>query len=513
MVFSFEAKQKPRSDVAFDAAPDHATSGSSPDFTYGSERGDNELSDAELGDLEAMGLESKSHWDLQQMTLDPQAHVRAAALAELQARDLKLRSSVKTRESGVSAEWKATPQRGQKAPGQPMGGSPAAEDAATPAADAPSASWRDLLEPNLKLAPRVQHERSKMIAGSISQRATSADTILVEREGTVEGTVSAHGEYSDGMLHAGGGAGVVATAYGVDGTTALGDDGARAMYGASVGKAQANAGATVGVGREGVQVSGSAGASVTMVGGHAKLQSAPITFDFLGEELRAVFTAGVKAEVLAEARGDVVFDVSKGETPTAGLTLGGEAFAGARAGVELGAEVKWYKNKDYTEFIKGFVKSLPGTPDFLVDRASDSFLATVERILVGNKVPSLIAGVKGGIDGSAGIGGSAGLNLAFSGGQITVDGHVSGTVGLGVGTHLTTTLDGIEGLRYLGMLGARGATALMDQVSSAASWFQEIEYEVLGEVELFLRERSDDGGIAGWASSAAHSAGDWLGAW
>ncbi len=508
MPFQIEsATRRPKKDPIVDA-PDNGTV--SETSSYATEISDTELSDAELGDLEKMGLESKTQWELQQMTLDPEPHVRAGALAELEARNQKLTSRVKTRESGVSAEWKATPEWGKREATETRSDVSSEPTTSEPA---PTTTWRDLVKPTMKMSPRVQHERSKLLAGQISKVATSEDSIYVKREGTVEGTTTAHVEYSDGMVSAGGGVGIIGTGWEMTGSTALGDKGAKSMQGVSVAKAQAGIGGSVGAGKDGIRLSGDAGASVTMVGGHAKLQSAPVTFKFLGEELRAMFTAGVKASVLAEAKGDVRFDVSKGDTPAASLALGGSTFAGARAGVELGAEVKWQKGSDYKPLLVDFVKALPGTPDWLVDQVDDSFWAAVERVMVGNKIPTLIAGVKAGVDGSAGIGGSAGLNLGFSGGQITVDGHVSGTVGLGVGTHLTTTIDALEGLRYLSMLAVRGSTSLLDQISEAGSWFDEATYEVLGEVEVALRETEEEGGVTGWMAGAAKTAGGWVGAW
>jgi hypothetical protein len=271
--------------------------------------------------------------------------------------------------------------------------------------------------------------------------------------------------------------------------------------------AEANAKGRATLTEDGVKVGGSAGAKATLIGGNARIEAPTFGWTFLGEKMDVAVTAGVSAAVLAEANGNIDLDISKGDNLGVNLSGGGKAFAGAKAGVEVGAKLRWRRQPDYTDLIVDFAKSLPGGfDDYLVDKVPRQVWTEVSRVLIGSGKSDLLTG-KAGVEGSAGVGGEAKFGLTLQGGKINVSGSLAGTVGLGVGVHTDLMLDAIDGVRFAGVLGMRGTEWLKDAIQEASSWYDEAVDVVQEKIDEFMEEEKAEGGFSGAVATAV----DWLG--
>jgi hypothetical protein len=277
--------------------------------------------------------------------------------------------------------------------------------------------------------------------------------------------------------------------------------------------AEATAGAEAAFSPEKVRVKGAAKASATLVGGSLHVETEAFTWKMLGEEMAVRLFAGVDASILAEAKGEVELVVDRGDKLGARVTAGGEAFAGARAGVEVGGKLRWILRDDYTPDIVKFAKSFPGTwDDRLADKVPADVWKRMSSVLFGSgqvnpRADLLIASA--GVEGSAGIGGSAKFNAGVDEqGMISVSGELGGTVGLGAKVKTDLKLGIVNGVRFVGLMAMRGSTWLMDKISDAAEWFDEVTDMVRQEVDDFMEAEKAKGGFSGAVAGVADFLGD-----
>lgn len=215
---------------------------------------------------------------------------------------------------------------------------------------------------------------------------------------------------------------------------------------------------------KGVTVTGTLGGKATLVGGSAKIETPPVDFTLGGESLQATMYVSLSSAVLAEAAGAIAINASKnagkvGIELAQGEKRGGvgagakaSAFIGAKAGIEVGAKVDWIKKASYRDEVTEMLKKK--MPEFIAKRLPAERIATV---LIGSGGRSTVIGLKGGFEGTSGIGGEAGGTIAFAGGRLRVEGKFQGTFGLGVGSSLRADIDAIDGMRLLAILIVRAA--------------------------------------------------------
>ncbi len=271
--------------------------------------------------------------------------------------------------------------------------------------------------------------------------------------------------------------------------------------------AEANAKGRATITDDAIKVGGSAGAKATLIGGNARIEAPTFGWTMLGEKVDVAVTAGVSAAVLAEANGNIDLDISKGDDLGVQVSGGGKAFAGAKAGVEVGAKIRWRRQPDYTQLVKGFAKSLPGGfDDYLVDKVPDSTWTEVSRVLIGSGKSDLLTG-KAGVEGSAGIGGEAKFGLTLKGGKINVSGSLAGTVGLGAGVHTDLILDAIDGVRFAGVLFMRGTEWLVKALEQASDWYDDAVDIIQAKIDEWMEEEKAEGGWSGALATAV----DWVG--
>ncbi len=271
--------------------------------------------------------------------------------------------------------------------------------------------------------------------------------------------------------------------------------------------AEANAKGRATITPDSLQVGGSAGAKATLIGGNARIEAPTFGWELMGEKVDVAVTAGVSAAVLAEAKGNIDLDISKGEDLGVQLSGGGKAFAGAKAGVEVGAKLRWRRQPDYTDLLIDFAKSLPGSvDDYFVDKLPRQAWTEISRVLIGSGKSDLLAG-KAGVEGSAGIGGEARFGVGLSGGKINVSGSMAGTVGLGAGVRTDLMLDAINGVRFAGVLGMRGTEWLKDALQEAAAWTDQAVDLIQAKIDEYIEAEKAEGGFSGAVASAV----DWVG--
>jgi hypothetical protein len=281
--------------------------------------------------------------------------------------------------------------------------------------------------------------------------------------------------------------------------------GVKGSAGYELGKAEANAKGSATIGKDGVKVKGSAGASVTLVGGNAKIEAPVFTWSLLGEPVRVKLTAGVSAAVVAEANGELELDVSKGENLGVTVGGGGRAFAGAKAGVEVGAHIQWMRHGDYSQLLMDFLDDIPGVGRFVDDVPVDLW-KQISQVLVGTGTSDLLI-AKAGVFGSAGIGGEASFGLKLQGGRVQLQGDLNGAIGLGGGAKTSLDLDAVDGIRFGGVLALRGVEWIKDHIAGAAAWTQQIISEAQRRIDAYMEEKKAKGGWKGAMASAV----DWLG--
>jgi hypothetical protein len=220
----------------------------------------------------------------------------------------------------------------------------------------------------------------------------------------------------------------------------------------------------VSVGESGVTVEGSAGASATLVSFSEQVKW-QFPFTVMGEAVNA--NVYVKAEGMAGAEAKAHVKANLQRAKPNGLKVdenavqaGVSAFAGAKVGVSAGAGLEWQKKSQKTYEPK-MAQSGKAVVD-LVSMASpplgwclrrlgaDAAAAKVLGLLFewgqeGN-VPLLAASA--GVEGSAGIGGTARAGISLRGGKLKTYAQAKATLGLGLGGTTEIVLDVVEGPKF-----------------------------------------------------------------
>ncbi|MFH1464134.1 MAG: hypothetical protein ABIO70_07095 [Pseudomonadota bacterium] len=344
--------------------------------------------------------------------------------------------------------------------------------------------------------------------GREETRRLDDKTTLTTTQGKVGGTAGARAEKGeDGTWAATAKAEGNATLYEQRVDRKL-ENGGKASAGWEALSAKGQAEAKANISKDGVKIGGNAGAKATLIGGNAMIEAPVFGWKMLGEEVDVAVTAGVSAGVLAEASGQVDLDISKGDSLGVQMSGGGKAFAGAKAGVEVGAKLRWKRQPDYTDLVVGFAKSLPGAvDDWLVDKVPRDVWGQVAQILIGSGTTDLVTG-KAGAEASAGVGGEASFGLTLKGGKINVSGALSGTVGLGAGVHTDLLLDAVDGVRFAGVLAMRGTAWLKDAISQAGDWFDQAVDVVQAKIDEYMEAEKAQGGFSGAAATVVDFFGD-----
>ena len=286
--------------------------------------------------------------------------------------------------------------------------------------------------------------------------------------------------------------------------------GATMSAGWHVGKADASLKGEAQFDGDQIKVKGVAGAKVTIIGGNAKIEVPAIQASIGGERVQAVTTVGVNAAVLAEVNGTVELDVDKSDGVNVGVSGDLKAFAGAKAGVEIGAELRWMRNSasHYGEMLNQYAKSLPGTwDDMLVDKIPTELWPQFANLLVGTG-PSRVAYAKAGVEGSAGIGAEGKLNAGLKDGMIEVSGKIGATFGLGAGIKTNVGLHAVDGVRLIGVLGVKGMNWLTEAIPEAAAWLDQVIDEIQVQTDNYLENEKRKGGWSGFAAGAVDFLGD-----
>ncbi len=338
---------------------------------------------------------------------------------------------------------------------------------------------------------------------------TKGDTTLTTTKNAVSTTVGAGVKKdADGNTVATANAKANATLYGqeIAKKTAAGTT---MSAGYKVGNAEAQAEGKALITKDQIKVGGTAGAKVSLVEGNAKIEAPVFGWSMFGEDFNVNLSAGVSAAVLAEANGKIDLDISKGKD-TLGATVkgGGHAFAGAKAGVEIGAALQWKRRPDYSQDIIKFAKSIPGSvDDWLIDKLPEDFWPKFSSTVIGSGA-SKIVDARAGVTGSAGIGGDASFGFGLSGGKINVSGELSGTVGLGAGVSTDLQLDAVDGVRLVGVYGMRGLTYLSDKISGAGSWMWDVVQQLRKQVDDYMEAKKAEGGFSGGLATVTDFFGD-----
>lgn len=281
--------------------------------------------------------------------------------------------------------------------------------------------------------------------------------------------------------------------------------------GYDVGKAEADASAKVKFTPDQIKVKGAAGAKVTLVGGNAKIDVPVFHWRMGGERIATGLTFGVNAAVLAEANGTVELDIDKGtDKMNAGVGGSLKGFAGAKGGVEVGADLRWMRSSSqtYGNVLQDFARSLPGKlDDYLVDKLPKELWPQLAAVLIG-RGQSKVAYAKAGVEGSAGIGGEASFSGGMNNGMIEFSGSLNGTVGLGGGVKTDLGINPIDMGRLGGVMSMKGITWMSDQVEAVAKWIDEVIDELQRRFDAYLEEEKQQGGFSGMLSSGIDFIGD-----
>ncbi|MFO0747866.1 MAG: DUF4157 domain-containing protein [Myxococcota bacterium] len=249
---------------------------------------------------------------------------------------------------------------------------------------------------------------------------------------------------------------------------------------------------------KGLVVTGGVSAKATAVSGGYKFEAGPYDFSLGGEALRATFSVGVSAAVVAEASGALSVNIAKSankvgieltQPKTAAVGAGGKAaaFAGGKVAADIGAKLEWKKSTSYAQHMRELGKRYISS--WLARALPDSWIDSLANVVYGSGGVTTIAAVKAGLEGTSGIGGEIGGGIAFAGGRISVSGKFQGTLGLGAGTNIKADIDAIDGMRLLVILIANGPQVLED-------------FGMAGEkVWAFAKEKA----LAAWNSSGSET--------
>ncbi len=235
--------------------------------------------------------------------------------------------------------------------------------------------------------------------------------------------------------------------------------------------------ATVGV-ANGIGLTGNVSAKVVAFEGGLKYTTPELEFAVLGEKLRGVAEVAFKAEALAEAKGQIKLNILA-KADGLDIDIGGratgasgsvEAFAGLRAGVDAALKLDWLKKPDYfaelREQLLDFFQKTVGLPG---GRLASWALEKAGSTLFGQAGWVNVVKASAGMEGSAGIGGSAAFDAAIGGGRVKFSAKLKGTIGLGFGGKAAIDASILEGLRLLAVLTAKGGPALAEGLGLSAS--------------------------------------------
>ena len=261
---------------------------------------------------------------------------------------------------------------------------------------------------------------------------------------------------------------------------------AKGMLGSVTGElhgpgASASAGGAAKVGlASGVALSGNVAVKAVAFEGGVKYTTPEMEFTLAGEKLRAIAEVAFKAEALAEAKGQVKLnilaradglDIDVGQNGGRGVGASGsvEAFAGLRAGVDSALKLDWLKKPDYFAELRDklldFFQNTVGLPG---GRVAAWILEKANKVLFGAAGWVNLLKAAASLEGSAGIGGSAAFDAAFSGGRVKFSAKLKGTLGLGFGGKASIDASILEGMRIIAVLTARGGGALAEQIGLSA---------------------------------------------
>lgn len=280
---------------------------------------------------------------------------------------------------------------------------------------------------------------------------------------------------------------------------------------------------------KGLVLTGTAGAKATLYGKTFKIEAGPFSWTWLGETLRASFYGQVSAAAAAEVGGQIAvnyaqngnkagIELAPGDTKSGGGAAGAKVsgFAGLKGGVELGAKVEWVKKGSYKTDLIDWIRKLLAryAPESVANLLSGRVTEYAAGILIGHGGVPTILSAKGGLEGTAGIGGEIGASVGLAGGRIKFEGKLQGTLGLGVGTSIKGELDAIEGVRLLGLLAARGATWGLEQfgLTPAQVWekLRDKVREMGNRMADRLLEAAGEGIFAGVKRAIAQKAAEKL---
>jgi hypothetical protein len=276
-----------------------------------------------------------------------------------------------------------------------------------------------------------------------------------------------------------------------------------------VGAVDGKVGASFKKGKDGVTLTGNVGGTVTVVDGTAKITATPFTWRMAGEDMEVQLYASVNAGLVAEANGNIDLTVGKGsESFDVAIGGGGKAFAGLKAGAEVGAKVRWKRQSaGYGDDLKRFAKNLPGNvDDWFIDKVNDDVWPQIANGVFGSRASDIMA-ASAGVKGTAGLGAEASLTGGWKNGKIDISASLGGTIGLGGGVATKTMLDAFNGVRFLALLGVKGYNWISDKVRQASNWMGEITKQVRKEIDKYMERKKEEGGISGGLAKAADFVG------
>ena len=286
--------------------------------------------------------------------------------------------------------------------------------------------------------------------------------------------------------------------------------------GYKVGAADANASLETTLTADQIKIKGVSGAKLTLIGGNAKIDLPVFGWNVGGEALQVGMTVGVNANVLAEAKGEIGLNLEKSDKLRLGVSGGGEAFAGAKAGVEIGTDLRWLRKdgSNYVSDFKDFVSSIPGRLSRkLLEQLPESTWGKVAKLLIGTGTTQILYGGVG-IEGSAGIGAKGSLGAKIEGGAIEVSAALGATFGVGGSAKTKLRLHAVDGVRFLGLMGLRGLNHLTQKVAAARRWVNTIVDKLKERFDAYLETKKDEGGLSGRLAGVTDFIGDdILGLW
>jgi len=286
-------------------------------------------------------------------------------------------------------------------------------------------------------------------------------------------------------------------------------EGAKMMARYNVGSAEAGVSGSATFTKDQIKIKGAPGAKVSLVDGDASIDLPVFRWEMFGEDLDVALRIGVDAAVLAEAKGTVEIDLDK-SPDNLNVSVGGgvDLFAGAKAGASVMGSFRWRKQPDYTDVITDFLTNLPGEiDDWMVGQVPDEVWPQASKILVGTGISKVFM-AKAGVTGKAGIGATGDFSMGFSGGNIEVSGNLGGTLGLGGDVSTDVSVNAVDGVRLLGIIGMKGVNTIADVADSVREWIDVATADLMEFVDEALEAEKAEGGFSGTVASAVDFLGD-----